>query len=66
MRKPTVMVVGPIDVAESTLFRLAQALPETKKVVEVAFLPPPRKFGCAEMTNKERKEDVETSTGRTR
>ena len=41
MRKPTVMVVGPIDVAESTLFRLAQALPETKKVVEVAFLPPP-------------------------
>ena len=46
MRKPTVMVIGPIDVAESTLFRLAQALPETKKVVGVAFLPPPTSLGA--------------------
>ena len=60
------MVIGPIDVAESTLFRLAKALPETRNVVGVAFLPPPHKFGCAQITNKERKEDVETSTGRTR
>ena len=46
MRKPTVMVIGPIDVAESPLFRLAQALPETKKVVGVAFLPPPTSLGA--------------------